>query len=278
MAIAIALVLAAAWTGFQRWKGRAIRDCGAIAALDTEGQHSAKVVFRSGDLRIGALLTKPAGIGPFPAYIHNHGAMTRTVAREPLSGQPEEIDRRLAASGYVVLRPARRGYLGSEGDSKTYWTHDSDVHAAEVIAGAYEEAKDVEAALDFVQACPFVDRARVAIGGHSVGGIVTVVAATRRPDAAAVVLVNAGITWTLNGVQEGYPAVRAAWREESPRLASPVLVAHALSDRVVIPELSRELAGQLQRRGARAKLLLYPGDHGTIPLDEIAAFLNTHLR
>jgi dienelactone hydrolase len=81
-------------------------------------------------------------------------------------------------------------------------------------------------------------------------------------------------------VQEGYPAVRATWREEAPRLTQAVLVAHGTSDRVVIPELSRELAGLLERRGpkAKVKLLLYPGDHGLIPIDDIAAFLDANMR
>ncbi len=219
--------------GYQRWSASRIRDCGSVQELQRTASASVPVAFRSGGLRIGALLTKPIGNGPFPVYIHNHGAMTRMVASEPLWKEPEQIDTQLSAAGYVVLRPARRGNLGSGGTSVTYWANDSSLHAADVIKGAYDEAADVEAALDFVKACPFVDPARVALGGHSVGGIVTVVAAGRRPDAAAVVTINAGITWTLDACRKGTRMIFgcASTRGRKPSLAELFAVKSAGSPR-----------------------------------------------
>lgn len=84
------------------------------------GNELQQVSFRSGSLRIGALLTKPEGTGPFPAYIHNHGAMTIQKASGPLWSVADRLDLELVRAGYVVLRPARRGYLGSEGRTTTY--------------------------------------------------------------------------------------------------------------------------------------------------------------
>ena len=250
-------------------------DCASLTTFAPGGVYeSSQVAFLSDGLKIGALLTKPTGPGPFPAYVHNHGAMTQQRASGALWSFPGEIDYRLASAGYVVLRPARRGYLGSDGYTTTYWVQGSTLRASDVIYGAYQEAKDVEAAVEYLRGCPFVDGRRMAIGGHSVGGLVTVIAAARRPDVAAVVSINGGITWIQNGVQEGYPAVSAVWRAEAKRLSRAILLLHGREDAVVTPELSRELAGLLQGRGVPITFTLYPGGHHFFPIDDIVRFLD----
>ena len=235
---------------------------------------STQVAFASDGLKIGALLTKPKGAGPFPVYVHNHGAMTREQAAALLWKVPGEIDSRLAAAGYVVLRPARRGYLGSEGGSTTYWVQGSSQGVSDVINGAYDEARDVHAAVEYLAGCPFVDGRRIAIGGHSVGGLVSVIAAAKNSDLAAVVSVNGGITWTQNGIQRGFSAVSAVWRAEAEHLAMPVLLLHGQNDTVVTPELSRELAELLRQRGAPVTLKIFPGGHSVFPIDEVVRFLD----
>ena len=146
--------------------------------------------------------------------------------------------------------------------------------ADDVLRGAYDEARDVEAAIDFMRGCPFVDTRRVSIGGHSVGGIVTVIAAARRRDIAAVVSAAGGITWTQDGVQQGYPAVKALWRVEAPKLTAPVLLLYGRFDTVVPPELGSDLAALLNARGANVTFDVYPGDHGAFPVASIIAFLD----
>ena len=101
-----------------------------------------------------------------------------------------------------------------------------------------------------------MDGRRIGIGGHSFGGLVTVIAATKRPDVAGVLSINGGITWIQTGVQEGYPAVSAVWRAEAKGLSAPILLLHGRDDAVVTPELSRELAGLLERRGVQVTFKL----------------------
>ena len=239
------------------------------------GSHeSAQVAFASDGLTLGALLTKPKGAGPFPVYVHNHGAMTPQQASGPLWKSPGYFDNRFTAAGYVVLRLARRGYLGSQGKSTTYWVQGSSHTAAEVIHGAYDEARDVVAAVEYLADCSFVDSRRIAVGGHSVGGLVSVIAAAKYAQLAAVVSVNGGITWTQDGIQRGFPAVRAVWRAEADHLKVPLLLLHGQDDTVVTPQLSRELAELLQRRAAPVTLKIFPGDHSVFPIDEVIKFLD----
>jgi hypothetical protein len=46
----------------------------------------------------------------------------------------------------------------------------------------------------------------------------------------------------------------------------------------VTPELSRELAGLLERRGVRVTLNLYSGGHHFFPIDEILKFLDENIK
>jgi hypothetical protein len=68
----------------------------------------------SGGLRIRALLARPDGEGPFPAYISNHGSMSlQDAGKGPWSSiVPGSLGDTLARKGYVVLIVARRGYRG----------------------------------------------------------------------------------------------------------------------------------------------------------------------
>ena len=273
--IVIACLAFSAWVFAPRIWRAADPDCGAIAAFQSHGDfESAQVAFRSDGLRIGALLTKPKGPGPFPVYVHNHGAMTRLQAMDTLWSLPGQIDSRLAAAGYVVLRPARRGNLGSAGSSSTYWTSDSSLDVSDVIKGAYDEIHDVHAAIAYVRTCPFVDQRRIAIGGHSVGGLIAVAAAANRADLAGLISIAGGISWTQNGVQQGYPAVRAVWRKEAPNLSMPTLLLYGRSDNAVPPELGQDLAALLKQRSVPVTLTIYDGDHFSFPIDEIVTFLD----
>ena len=253
--------------------------CASLSSFSNGGLHeSTQVGFVSDGLKIGALLTKPKGAGPFPVYVHNHGAMTRQQAAQPLWKTAGEIETRLTAAGYVVLRLARRGYLGSEGVAATYWVRGSSLHIADIIDGAYDEARDVNAAVDYLAGCPFVDRTHIAIGGHSVGGLVSVIAAAKNPSLAALISVNGGIAWTQNGRQVGFPAVSAVWRAEAGHLSAPALLLHGQSDVVITPDLSRELAELLRQRGVPVTLKILPGDHSVFPIDEIVKFLDSTVK
>ena len=266
-------------TSVQQVSRAPVAECSILTSFSSNGFHeSALVTFPSDGLRIGAFLVKPKGVGPFPAYVYNHGAMTREQAAGPLWNVAGEMGSKLAAAGYVVMRPARRGYLRSEGRTTTYWVRGSKLRVSDVIAGAYDEARDVQTAVEYLTGCPFVDRQRIAIGGHSLGGLVTVIAAAKQADLAGVVSVNGGISWTQNGIEQGLPAVRSVWRAEAAHLSAPVLLLHGRDDAVITPNLSRELARLLQDRGVPVTLKIYPGDHYMIPLDEIVQFLDATVK
>src|SRR5262245_29610445 len=167
----------------------------SLPARPGEGYVTEVVTIPSGDVKLRALLGRPEGAGPFPAYIQNHGSMTFMQAHGapwPTSIAEGSLPDALARDGYVVLVLYRRGPKGSGGTTSTYSgimtsSGHNDRIASDIMRGAEAETGDVIAALDYLRGQPYVDRDRVAVGGHSLGGFVSVMAATRDPRFAALI-------------------------------------------------------------------------------------------
>src|SRR5258708_35514239 len=60
------------------------------------------------------------------------------------------------------------------------------------MRGAEEETGDVIAALDYLVGLPYVDKERVGVGGVSLGGLVSVMAAARDPRFKALISMAGG--------------------------------------------------------------------------------------
>src|SRR5689334_2336235 len=128
------------------------------------------VTYASGDLKLKALLWKPAGPGPFPTVVFNHGSERYHDVHFALIGPL------FARAGFVFFAPYRRGQ-GLSADQGT-WVLDTLSRVAReqgMIARGQkavellktEQLDDVLAALARLQGMPFVDRGRIAIVGNS---------------------------------------------------------------------------------------------------------------
>ncbi|MET0553119.1 MAG: alpha/beta fold hydrolase [Vicinamibacteria bacterium] len=227
---------------------------------------------------LGGTLTVPASAPPHPAVVTltGSGAHFRDGNRTP--DHPyrpfAQIASRLAACGIATLRLDDRGVGASGGDASAATLEDT--------------AADARAALAFLRTRKDVDPARLALVGHSYGGIVAPQVAADDPALAAVVLLGAparSFRETMR-YQETYriahdpavaPAQRAealesamrrqaanvagsaeAWRrsiqDRDPlptvrRLRMPVSVLHGTTDRAVDPADAGLLAGALRDAG-----------------------------
>src|SRR5262245_33871892 len=66
------------------------------------------IAFASGELELKGFIWKPAGAGPFPAVLWNHGSEKKPGAVEPVASL-------FVARGYVFFVPHRRGQGRSPG-------------------------------------------------------------------------------------------------------------------------------------------------------------------
>lgn len=120
-------------------------------------------------------LTIPEGRGPFPAVllITGSGAQDRNEAlmgHQPFLVLADYLSRR----GFAVLRVDDRGVGGSTG--------------ATANDTMYDYAADVEAGLAFLRTRREIDRRRIALLGHSEGGLIAPLVASQDRSVAAIVL------------------------------------------------------------------------------------------
>src|SRR5437879_1217018 len=85
---------------------------GAHAQAQPPQEAYTEAFHRSGNLNIQAYLYRPAGSGPFPLVIYNHGSRPNG---ERNSLPFRYIGALFTRAGYAVLVPERRGYGRSDG-------------------------------------------------------------------------------------------------------------------------------------------------------------------
>jgi dienelactone hydrolase len=160
-------------------------------------------------VRLATITYKPPGNGPFPTLIFHHDSTGG--GRDPalFAGRydPKALANWFTARGWAVILPSRRGRGGSEGFYDEGFAPDrSQGYSCEPAlarAGAERALRDLDALTPVLLAQPFVDRARVAIGGHARGGVLAVAWSGRQPKVAQAVVNFAG-GW----VSEGCPVRR----------------------------------------------------------------------
>lgn len=276
VAVAYSVILILAWT----------RPTIAQTALRPD-----TVAIRSGRLTLRGVLWRPAGSGPFPGVLFNHGSSS---AADPTSIQaPATLGPVFARHGYVFLFLFRQGIGLSRGQG----TADGDVmnraFAADGMRGRNrvqlqllegEELNEVLAGLAFLRALPTVDPKRVAVVGHSFGGSLTLVLAARDTTIrAAVAFGPAAASW------EQSPDLRAQLFAAVDKAHTPLMFIHAANDYSVVP--GKVLAAEMERLHREHVLKIY-GKIGTTAREghsliylnvpawerDVFRFLDTHLR
>ena len=124
---------------------------------------------------LAGTLTAPNGTGIFPAVILIAGSGPHDRDESILGHKPFwVIADHLTRNGFAVLRYDKRGIGKSNGNYATATTHDF--------------ASDVIAALNYLQSQGNIDKKRIALIGHSEGGVIAPMVAANDKRVGAVVL------------------------------------------------------------------------------------------
>lgn len=254
------------------------------------------VSIESGKLHLKAYLWRPAGPGPFPAVLFNHGsggATADVTAGMQITEAAEILAPFFVKHGYAFLYPFRRGQglsadqapfmqdvLRREEESKG---KDAREHLQFVLLTT-EQVDDVMAALAFLKSAPQIDPTRIAVVGHSFGGQLTLLAAERDPGVrAAVTFAGAAGAWERSAEVRDilFRAVRTTH--------AAIMLTHAQNDYSTVP--GRALAEELQRLKKPGVLKVYPpvglttdNGHGmlyqNIPAweDDVFSFLDKYVK
>ncbi|MCZ6918771.1 MAG: alpha/beta fold hydrolase [Gemmatimonadetes bacterium] len=156
-----------------------------------------EVLFKNGDVTLAGTLTLPATGGPHPAAVMITGSGAQNRDEELFGFKPFlVIADHLTRNGIAVLRYDDRGVGGSSGSVSESTTED--------FAG------DVIAAVHLLQARPDINGEQVGLIGHSEGGVVAPLAASRSPDIAfAVLLAGTAVTGEEIIYEQGELILRA---------------------------------------------------------------------
>jgi dienelactone hydrolase len=205
-----------------------------------------EVVFPSGTLQLHGFLWKPAGAGPFPAVLWNHGS-------EKLPGWQPDLSKFYTDHSYVFFVPHRRG----QGRSPGPYIQDLVSQAPAFERGQRmmelqeEEVQDVIAAVNFLKSQNFVDAGRIAISGCSYGGIQTLLAGERDLGVRALVPFAPGaMAWDRN------PAVSERLSVAVGRARAPVFLLQAKNDYSLGP--SHVLSKEASRKHKDFESKIYP--------------------
>ncbi|HVU85988.1 MAG TPA: alpha/beta fold hydrolase [Pirellulales bacterium] len=133
-------------------------------------------------VKLAGTLTVPKGDKPFPAVLLISGSGPQDRDESLLGHQPFLVlADYLTRRGIAVLRLDDRGVGGSSGDLATSTTDD--------LAG------DALAAVEFLKSCAEFDPQRIGLVGHSEGGLIAPLAASRSDDVKFIVLIaGPGVT------------------------------------------------------------------------------------
>lgn len=163
---------------------------GGCAQETQEAFSESEVYLQTDDSEISGTLAIPEGDGPFPAVIvlAGSGAFDRNgdvdaavIEASKEAGVPyvvanstyRDIAHGLSEAGMVTLRYDKRGIGNSSGEK-----------------GDFPEPslRDLDAAIFFLRDNPLVDHDKIAIVGHSLGGLWALMEAAADPDIAALCL------------------------------------------------------------------------------------------
>jgi dienelactone hydrolase len=205
------------------------------------------IFYRNGQLRLEAYFYKPAGDGPFPLIVYNHGSRAN---QERVEWPVLFIARVMVPAGYAVLVPERRGYGKSDG--KTF-TEDigPNERGRRFVDRMISEASDINAAIEYAKASLPIDGRRVVSMGYSFGGIVTTMAAARGSGLAAVVNQAPGaLNWAKSA------ELRAELTASAQKIRVPMWCGAAENDATT--ENARVICATAQAAGAATELKIYP--------------------
>lgn len=133
------------------------------------------IVRKKAGVTLAGTLTIPEGKGPFPAVVLVSGSGQQNRDEELLGHKPFLVlADYLTRNGIAVLRYDDRGIGGSKGEVQKATTLDF--------------ADDAEAVFDFLRKHKLVDSKRVGIIGHSEGGMIAPIVASRNGKVAFIVL------------------------------------------------------------------------------------------
>jgi len=213
-------------------------------------QTAEKVEYPSGEFKLPGYLYRPAGKGPFPGVIWNHGSEKAPTAHP-------ELARFYTQHGYVFFAPIRHGHTPAPGEyvvdlqdaSRQSETDPQKVKRRAVELHDQYNA-DVAAAVAWLKKQPFVDADRLVVTGVSYGSIQTLITAEKGLG------VKAFIAFAPGAMSFANEQLQERMKTAAKNAKAPLLLLQARNDYSTGP--SEILAPLLKEKGNASHSTIYP--------------------
>lgn len=139
------------------------------------------VQFRSGNHTLSGELILPPGKEKRPAIVFLVGSAGASYRTNYVEWSEHNLEKQFLPEGIAILHFDKRGIGPSEGD----W-HKTDF---------YGRADDAKAAIDYLKTLPQIDSARIGVIGHSQGGWISQILASKYPQDIKFAVSLAGPTY-----------------------------------------------------------------------------------
>jgi carboxymethylenebutenolidase len=219
------------------------------------------VTYPSQGMTLHGWVYKPAGDGPFPAVIWNHGSEQNPKAHP-------ELGMFYTKHGYVLFLPVRDGHLPSPGtyivdEQNAISRTNIDAWRAKVVELHDKHNLAARDAIAWIKQQPYVDAKRVAVTGCSYGGIQTLITGERDVGVCALIPFSPGaMSWANTKLQERE-------KEAVQKAKAPLFLIQAKNDYGIGP--SEILGPMITAKGGINRAKLYPA-FGSTPADGHAGF------
>jgi carboxymethylenebutenolidase len=215
-----------------------------------------------GELHLKGYFWKPAGPGPFPAVLFNHGSGAddaQHTAGRTMAEAASDLAPIFLKHGYAFFYLCRRGQglSADQGPFMQDLLKQAEAKGADarkqlhyqLITGS--QLDDALAGLTFLKAAPDVDPKRIAIVGHSFGGMLTLLSGDHDSTIRAEVAFAAGAnSWRAS--QELRDRTLAA----VGKTAAHVMLVYAANDYDTTP--GKDISAELDRLHKSHLLKIYP--------------------
>ncbi len=174
---------------------------------------------------IPVTIFRPAGDGPFPLVIMNHGRPVQD--KRGLLGRQrfEHLSRYLVRKGFVVMVPTRLGYHETYSQFDPEDSGGCNTLRPEPVGTAASD--QVLQTLEFARTLPYVNTQRWVVMGQSVGGLTAVATVSRNPPGLVAGINFAGGTGGEPDKRTGDPcnprAIESLWRSKAAAARVPML-------------------------------------------------------
>ncbi len=219
-----------------------------------------EITYKSGELLLKAwLLDKPNDGKKYPAVVFAHGGFS--FGKGDWEDAQEIIDQ-----GYILMMPMLRGENGNSGDFEFF----------------YGEVNDIIAAADYLANVSYVDKDRIFLCGHSVGGTLSMLVSMMPSEYRACASFGGSPDQKSFFRYSGMPVPFNSTNAKEIELRSPIVYSDSIikplfiyvGDRDGYLYSSKEFAKKARENGKPCEISVIPGDHFSSLKESINQSLN----